>query len=124
PNPLRARSQEGYPRRGPDLGGGPALLDRHFPDGAPSRGERQPAELSPLYQCRRPSNRRLLAFSSRREKKGLQVVAGPVKPARSAERNDPTMEKLRVVNFTVSIDGYSAGPNQDLQNPLGANDPG
>jgi len=52
------------------------------------------------------------------------VGAGPVKPARSAERYDPTMEKLRVVNFTVSIDGYSAGPNQDLQNPLGANDPG
>lgn len=29
------------------------------------------------------------------------------------------MSKLFVSNFTVSIDGYSAGPDQDLQNPLG-----
>jgi dihydrofolate reductase len=29
------------------------------------------------------------------------------------------MSKLVVSNFTVSIDGYSAGPDQDLQNPLG-----
>ncbi len=28
------------------------------------------------------------------------------------------MSKLRVLSFAVSIDGYSAGPNQDLQNPL------
>jgi len=27
--------------------------------------------------------------------------------------------RLRVLNFGISIDGYSAGPNQDLQNPLG-----
>jgi dihydrofolate reductase len=33
------------------------------------------------------------------------------------------MPKLRVVNFAVSIDGYSAGPNQDLQNPLGVRGP-
>ncbi len=31
------------------------------------------------------------------------------------------MSKLRVQNFAVSIDGYSAGPNQSLQNPLGVN---
>ena len=30
------------------------------------------------------------------------------------------MSKLRVQIFAMSIDGYSAGPNQDLQNPLGA----
>ena len=29
------------------------------------------------------------------------------------------MPKLRVLSFAVSLDGYSAGPNQDLQNPLG-----
>jgi len=29
------------------------------------------------------------------------------------------MSKLRVLSFAVSIDGYSAGPNQDLENPLG-----
>jgi dihydrofolate reductase len=27
--------------------------------------------------------------------------------------------KLRVHNFSVSIDGYAAGPNQSLDNPLG-----
>jgi len=29
------------------------------------------------------------------------------------------MSKLRVESFTVSIDGFGAGPHQDLQNPLG-----
>lgn len=29
------------------------------------------------------------------------------------------MSKLRVLSFAVSIDGYGAGPKQDLQNPLG-----
>lgn len=29
------------------------------------------------------------------------------------------MSKLRVESFTISIDGFGAGPNQDLQNPLG-----
>jgi len=29
------------------------------------------------------------------------------------------MSKLRVLCVAVSIDGYGAGPNQDLQNPLG-----
>jgi len=29
------------------------------------------------------------------------------------------MSKLRVQSFSVSIDGYGAGPKQDLQNPLG-----
>jgi dihydrofolate reductase len=33
------------------------------------------------------------------------------------------MSKLRVSSFAISIDGYSAGPNQDLQNPLGVNGP-
>lgn len=29
------------------------------------------------------------------------------------------MPKLRVHNFSVSIDGYAAGPGQDIDNPLG-----
>jgi dihydrofolate reductase len=29
------------------------------------------------------------------------------------------MSKLRVESFTFSLDGYGAGPNQDLNNPLG-----
>ncbi len=29
------------------------------------------------------------------------------------------MSKLRVSSFAVSIDGFGAGPDQDLQNPLG-----
>jgi dihydrofolate reductase len=29
------------------------------------------------------------------------------------------MPKLRVHTFAISIDGYGAGPNQDLRNPLG-----
>jgi dihydrofolate reductase len=30
------------------------------------------------------------------------------------------MSRLTVRSFAMSIDGYSAGPNQDLQNPIGA----
>ncbi len=33
------------------------------------------------------------------------------------------MSKLRVQSFAVSVDGYGAGPNQDLQNPLGVRGP-
>jgi dihydrofolate reductase len=29
------------------------------------------------------------------------------------------MPRLRVLGFTISIDGFGAGPNQDLPNPLG-----
>jgi dihydrofolate reductase len=29
------------------------------------------------------------------------------------------MPKLRVHNFAISLDGYAAGPNQDVDNPLG-----
>jgi dihydrofolate reductase len=31
------------------------------------------------------------------------------------------MSKLCVLSFAISLDGYSAGPNQDLKNPLGVN---
>jgi dihydrofolate reductase len=33
------------------------------------------------------------------------------------------MTKVRVDNFAVSIDGFGAGPRQDLENPLGVNGP-
>ena len=33
------------------------------------------------------------------------------------------MSKLRVQSFAISIEGYGAGPNQDLQNPLGVGGP-
>src|SRR6185369_7686954 len=29
------------------------------------------------------------------------------------------MTKLRVLNFSISLDGYGAGPRQDIENPLG-----
>ena len=29
------------------------------------------------------------------------------------------MSKLRVASFSISLDGFGAGPNQDLENPLG-----
>jgi dihydrofolate reductase len=33
------------------------------------------------------------------------------------------VSKLRVQSFAVSLDGYGAGPNQDLKNPLGVRGP-
>ena len=33
------------------------------------------------------------------------------------------MSRLRVHSFSISIDGYDAGPNQDIQNPLGVGGP-
>jgi dihydrofolate reductase len=33
------------------------------------------------------------------------------------------MPRVRVQSFGVSVDGYGAGPNQDLQNPLGVRGP-
>lgn len=30
------------------------------------------------------------------------------------------MSKFRVNSFSISIDGYGAGPNQSLENPLGS----
>jgi dihydrofolate reductase len=33
------------------------------------------------------------------------------------------VSKLRVQSFAISIDGFGAGPSQDLQNPLGVNGP-
>ena len=33
------------------------------------------------------------------------------------------MSRLRVQSFALSLDGFGAGPNQDLQHPLGVNGP-
>jgi dihydrofolate reductase len=33
------------------------------------------------------------------------------------------MSKLKVQSFSISVDGYGAGPNQDLKNPLGVKGP-
>ena len=33
------------------------------------------------------------------------------------------MSKLRVKSFSLSLDGYGAGPDQDLNNPLGVRGP-
>jgi dihydrofolate reductase len=43
----------------------------------------------------------------------VKVIFGLIRSARN------TMSKLLVQSFGISIDGYGAGPNQDLQNPLG-----
>jgi hypothetical protein len=32
------------------------------------------------------------------------------------------MSRLRVHCFAISLDGYGAGPNQDVNNPLGQGD--
>jgi hypothetical protein len=34
------------------------------------------------------------------------------------------MPKLRVHNLAISLDGYAAGPDQDVDNPLGVGGPG
>lgn len=33
------------------------------------------------------------------------------------------MSRLRVLNFSVSLDGYGAGPDQSLEHPLGVRGP-
>src|SRR5258708_25920608 len=43
------------------------------------------------------------------------------RPTKQTARN--VVSKLRVQSFAISIDGYGAGPNQDLQNPLGVRGP-
>ncbi len=33
------------------------------------------------------------------------------------------MSKVRIESFTLSLDGYGAGPEQSLENPLGVGGP-
>ena len=42
-------------------------------------------------------------------------------PTRSTLSKNNLMSRLLVRSFGMSIDGYSAGPNQSLDNPLGVN---
>src|ERR1700733_3213638 len=45
---------------------------------------------------------------------------GSGRTGRRRQRNEgAVMSRLLVQSFSVSIDGYGAGPNQDLANPLG-----
>ena len=48
-------------------------------------------------------------------------MAGLRRPTQSRRHVQPgiPMTKLRVESFTISLDGFGAGPNQDLDNPLG-----
>jgi hypothetical protein len=36
-----------------------------------------------------------------------------------ASLQESLMSRLRVESFTISLDGFGAGPNQDFNNPLG-----
>lgn len=42
---------------------------------------------------------------------------------RDTVERPPYAHKLRVESFAISIDGYGAGPGQDLENPLGIGGP-
>src|SRR5438105_340338 len=48
-------------------------------------------------------------------------MAGVIESRTAGTRK--AMSKLRVQSFTVSIDGYGAGSNQDLEHPLGLRGP-
>jgi hypothetical protein len=52
-----------------------------------------------------------------------QVRRPPTAPASSNQcpinAEETSMPKLRVHNFAISLDGYAAGPNQSVDNPLG-----
>ena len=40
-------------------------------------------------------------------------------PEGNRGKGGPVGAKLRVHNFAMSVDGYAAGPDQSLDNPLG-----
>lgn len=49
------------------------------------------------------------------------MATAPLRAAASVPPTiDPGMAKLRVHNLAMSLDGYSAGPDQSMDNPLGA----
>jgi dihydrofolate reductase len=51
------------------------------------------------------------------------IVTRPTVDFSSNSTKSKSMSKLRVQSFTISIDGFGAGPGQDLQNPLGVRGP-
>ena len=78
---------------------------RIFRDGllhsmAPSQGSKQPSEKSKMARRRAKLGRTTAILRAHRD----------------------AMTKLRVLSFGLSIDGYGAGPRQDLKNPLGVGD--
>src|SRR5881275_3319392 len=58
-----------------------------------------------------------------RPKSGLNGPPGMVLTMRSLTAYSEPMSKVRVSAFAVSLDGYAAGPNQSLENPLGVRGP-
>ena len=57
----------------------------------------------------------LVNVSASSDQRGSGVVPTKQRGACSVE--------LRVQSFAISIDGYGAGPNQDLEHPLGVRGP-
>src|SRR5205814_1794593 len=55
-----------------------------------------------------PSNRNL----------SIPMLCSVLTPVRSGGE-EGGMARVRVHNFAVSLDGYAAGPDQDVHNPLG-----
>jgi dihydrofolate reductase len=47
------------------------------------------------------------------------IIGQVGKSSVQADKRRKTMTRVRVEGFTISLDGYGAGPGQDLQNPLG-----
>jgi len=51
------------------------------------------------------------------------IGAGPLASIRASIRTETAMSKLRVQCFGLSLDGYGAGTEQSLENPLGIRGP-
>ena len=91
----RPRQRQGQPRHAGDA---EDEEDRHRRAGEGGRG--------------------IAAAGARRRAGGRR--RNPLRSAASDQhREDQHMSKLRVHGFSISLDGYGAGPNQDLDNPLG-----
>src|SRR5664280_101476 len=54
--------------------------------------------------------------------RGLPVLAAEPSPSID-DREGELMSAVRVHNVAVSLDGYAAGPGQDLDHPLGVGGP-
>jgi dihydrofolate reductase len=50
---------------------------------------------------------------------GLSISPSLLRRDHEGSTSEATLSKLKVSAFSVSIDGYGAGPDQSLQNPLG-----
>jgi dihydrofolate reductase len=67
-----------------------------------------------LPNCRSPSIWVPEVFSA-----ALSISPCLLRRDRDGSTSEATLSKLKVSAFSVSIDGYGAGPDQSLQNPLG-----